>query len=158
MSSNCTHPNCFDLEVCRRPPKTPKARQPIRRTGIKKHPSKPKESQVELKTWFLDRAKEMIGRCCNCGGDSCAYSSMYWKWSICHIFPKEPQYGFSSVSTHPLNWIELCIPCHTLFDRSLSVAHTMKCWKAATDKFLLFEKDIKENNRKYLAIFKSFIS
>jgi hypothetical protein len=151
MSNNCRHPTCYDSDMCRRPPKVPKKRTPLKRTQIKSRikPFKEKEGASEQSVWFLERAKEMTGFCCNCGELSSARSGTYWKWSICHIMPKST---FPSVATHPLNFIECCISCHTLFDRSLSVAHTLKCWPEAVRKFNLFKNEIKESH-KYLDLF-----
>jgi hypothetical protein len=68
--------------------------------------------------WFEARRKEMIGTCqCGCGQPSSKKDDMYYRYSICHIFPKNKK-AFPSVATHPLNSIELAFwgGCHTTFD------------------------------------------
>lgn len=157
MSYNCNHPTCYDSPECRRSPPIKKTYS-LGRSSLKasKGTFKKKSkiiSQEEQNKWFLDRAKECTGICCNCGGPSAITSGIYWKWAIAHVFPKEEKYGFPSIATHPNNFIELCIECHTLYDRSLHVAHTLTCWKFAVEKFELFKDYIEEKSRKYLGLF-----
>ena len=105
-----------------------------------------------LTAWYEERRYEMTGLCCNCPNHSLAGSSLMWKWSIAHILPKE---HFKSVMTHPLNWIELCERCHTLFDRNYMTASKMQCFPFAVQRFSVFEPLITEKH-KLLTIFKSY--
>lgn len=139
----CLHTTCGN--TCHRPQEARRERKPI-----PTYKDKPRSKKTDINAWFLDRAKEMTGKCINCGGNSCARSGSFWKWSIAHILPKNI---FESCSTHPDNWLELCIECHTFFDRSLSVAHTMKCWPIAVKKFKAFEASITERH-KHLELFR----
>jgi hypothetical protein len=160
MGTNCSHPTC-DGE-CRREVKKKKIyylnRSPKIATKPKKKLCDKEINSGDLNRWFLERAKECTGICSCCGKPSSIRSGVFWKWSIAHIFPKEKIHGFPSIATHPDNWIELCIQCHTLFDRSLHVAHTLPCWGIVVKKFLIFEEDIKETSRKYLSLFKEYAS
>ena len=105
-----------------------------------------------LNQWFDLRRKEMKGMCINCGCKSLAYNDKMFKWSIAHILPKNI---FLSVRVHPLNWIELCEQCHTLFDRNLLTASKMNCWRFAVDRFNSFEVEVKETH-KYFDLFKLY--
>lgn len=94
---------------------------------------------ASLSEWFDQRRKEMTGVCCNCGNGSHKHSDVYFRFSIAHVLPKNI---FKSIAVHPSNCLELCITCHTFYDRSFADAAKMPCFPLAVEKFKLFENDI----------------
>lgn len=89
----------------------------------------------DLEIWFNDRRKEMTGFCKHCGGTSCRDSDKYFKFSIAHILPKS---YFSSVATHPDNWVELCFwgnNCHGNLDNTILSLSELNCWDEIVTKF-----------------------
>lgn len=132
----CSHSNC--RSTCH-VVSNAKPRTPLKRTPIKKV-YKPKEVKIEgLNAWYLARSKEMTGKCQNCNKPSSARSSIYWRWSVCHILPKSL---FPSVATHPLNNLELCISCHSQFDSNWLTASKMPIFLKAKHRFELFVENI----------------
>lgn len=101
--------------------------------------------KLELDGWFLERAKEMTGTCANCGGKTTKGDKKYWKFSIAHILEKK---NFHSVSTHPLNFIELCHfgkSCHTNLDNKIIEMQDMKCWSEIQLRFsIMYPSILKE--------------
>ncbi len=92
-----------------------------------------KQKNIELEKWFLERKKEMTGICQNCGGKTEKNTKQY-KCSAAHILPKSK---FKSVSTHPLNFIELCFygrSCHTNFDNKIIDIDKLNCYDEVLKK------------------------
>ena len=102
------------------------------------------QDSISLDLWFKERRHEMNGVCCNCGNPSSKFSDTHYKFSIAHILAKAI---FKSVMTHKLNWIELCMVCHTKFDRNLMTAMTMRCWIFAVRKLRQFIDEVTEKNK-----------
>jgi hypothetical protein len=117
--------------------------------------NRPEEERLD--EWFLARRKEMTGTCqCGCGGKSCKKDDLYYRHSICHIFPKNPK-AFPSVATHPLNWVELAFwgGCHGNMDnRSVEKWPQMACWDDIKAKVLAMEPYLtpEEKGRKFYQI------
>ena len=99
------------------------------------------KERAKLDKWFADRKKEMTGVCSNCGKSSMKFEPDKFHWSIAHIIKKSI---FKSVSTHPMNFLELCWLCHQTFDSGYENAQKMYCWQEAKRKFGFFEKQITE--------------
>ncbi len=105
-----------------------------------------------LDEWFLERRKEMTGTCsCGCAGKSSKNDDMFYRHSICHIFPKSK---FKSVITHPLNWVELSFwgGHHTVFDEGgMDKWPGMACFDDIKAKVLLMEPYLtpEEKGRKF---------
>ena len=98
--------------------------------------------EERLDEWFLERRKELVGTCqCGCGQKSCKSDDMYYRFSICHIFPKNPN-AFPSVATHPLNFVEMAFwgGCHTTLD-TMGVGRwpNLSCWDDIKAKVLAME-------------------
>lgn len=105
-----------------------------------------KKQPIEgLGQWFRDRREEMTGACMETGVKTAKFNDSFFVFSIAHILPKE---HFRSVATHPLNWIELSIESHTLFDRNWATAAKMKCFAIAKERFKKFEHLIAPEERK----------
>jgi len=102
------------------------------------------KEKSELDKWFNDRKREMIGVCCNCGNPSMKFDANKFHWSIAHILKKSI---FKSVSTHKMNWLELCWLCHQTFDSSYENAQKMYCWEEAKRKYLFFKNFIEEKHK-----------
>lgn len=108
-----------------------------------------KASQEDtLSNWFNSRRKEMTGVCAECGNGSHKHSDVYFRFSVAHILPKKKAYGFPSVATHPLNWVELCMKCHTVFDSNWATASKMKSFAIARERFRQFEDAIAPEERR----------
>lgn len=109
-----------------------------------------KEDDAILEQWFLDRSREMKGKCVECGGKSTKGNPQYWKYSICHILPKAI---FTSIATHPLNFIELCHfdnSHHNNFDTlgyEWAREHMTKAWKIIVQRFILMYPSIAKEER-----------
>ena len=112
--------------------------KPIARVSArtKERVSDKAEASAELERWFLDRRKEMIGVCVNCGRPSCKNDDKYYKFSLAHLLPKA---YVKSVATHPSNFLELCFwgdnSCHTNFDNGMLDLTQMNCWDEIVRKF-----------------------
>lgn len=104
-----------------------------------------KEENDKLQKWYLDRKKQMCGECQNCGNKNCKHNDKFWKWSIAHVLPKNI---FKSINTNDNNWLELCIDCHTAFDRSWEDASKMPVFKFAIIQFNLFKDQISEEEKR----------
>lgn len=105
-------------------------------------------SGAEMNMWHDERRKEAKGVCANCGGKTCKDNDTYYKFSNCHILPKE---FFRSVKTHPLNCIELCYfgnGCHPQMDNKLLDLIDMACWNTIVERFVAMYPDIAINERR----------
>lgn len=105
---------------------------------------------VTLDQWFLDRRKELTGKCKHCGGRTCKGDPLYYKHSVCHILPKRL---FPSVATHPLNSIELCFwnnNCHAAMDNNILDMTDMHCWNEIVEKFVKMYPDIDPKERRHI--------
>ena len=111
--------------------------------------------EIKLDEWFKERRKEMSGLCsCGCAGPSCKNDDDFYRNSIAHIFPKA---HFKSVSTHPLNWVELDFwkGHHTNFDnQGLEKWPNYACWDDIKVKVLSMEPYLtsEEKGRKFYQI------
>lgn len=143
----CNHPTCNDS--CRRPVKEKKI-YTLKRTPLKKT-FKPKPVNDELQQWFLDRRKEMIGYCaCGCGSDTSKYDDKLFKHSICHILEKR---NFTSLKTHPLNFIELAFwgGCHSNMDNlGASEWPKKKYWPEVVRRFKLMYPEIDPSEYQFI--------
>lgn len=101
---------------------------------IAKKSEKRKQKEKEMMnddtmvSWFEDRRKELVGTCqCGCGEKSQKKDDLYYKHSICHIFPKSK---FESIAAHPLNYVERAFwgGCHSRMDD-----RSMDLWPAMAD-------------------------
>ena len=103
---------------------------------------------MELNRWFIERRKEMTGKCHHCGGKSCKSDDKFFKFSICHILPKA---YFPSVATHPLNFVELCFwdkNCHGNMDNKMLDLTEMACWDEIVTKFQVIHPHIAKEERR----------
>ncbi len=130
------------------PPKEKKGIAPVsekKKAQLKEEKPK-RDQQVE---WFAARIKEMKGECLECSKpinkDVFAFAVM----SVAHVLPKRNNM-FPSVATHKNNSLELCVDCHSLYDRSWDDACSMKVWPLAVDKFISIYPSIAANERKHL--------
>lgn len=119
------------------PPKETKRIAPVsEKKKAKDKAEKPQKDLLDL--WFIERSKEMTGKCVNCRRPSTKGDPQYWKFSICHILPKAL---FPSVATHVLNFIELCFwdeSCHSNFDNKgyeWTKEHMPKVWAIVVARF-----------------------
>lgn len=95
-----------------------------------------KEKDGELEKWFLAVRKKLTGVCqCGCGKPSCKNDDTYYKFSCCHLFPKN---RFGSVATHPNNYVERAFwgGCHSrLDDFGMDRWKEMADWPEIVEKF-----------------------
>lgn len=66
-------------------------------------------------------------------------------WNIAHILPKN---DFDSVAQDDDNFLELCIDCHTKYDRNWMTAQEMPVFKLALEKFDTFKDKIAEKEKR----------
>src|SRR5665213_3050718 len=86
--------------------------------------------------WFLERRKEMTGKCQHCGGKTERYNDKMFHFSVAHILPKKL---FDSVKTHPLNFIEFCYygnSCHSNFDNFMLDITDLNCFDLVIERFV----------------------
>lgn len=114
------------------------------------HRNPPKKKNPELPRWYLDRRIEMTGICMHCGGETCKWDDLRYKWSLAHILPKDPIYGFPSIMTHPANCLELCYwnnSCHTNYDNKILLVTQMNCFDIIIERFQEIYPFIAPNER-----------
>jgi len=125
--------------------------KPVAKIAIKKKVDKKDTKNQDQ--WFIDRSKEMTGKCVECGGKSTKGDKTYWKFSICHILPKRI---FKSVATHPLNFIELCHfgeSHHANFDNlgfEYAKEKMQKAWVVIVARFKVMYPAIAPEERKHI--------
>jgi hypothetical protein len=116
--------NSFILDQLRkaREPKPKKERKPIAKVSKKRAKQIADEKELRgdndtlKENWFKARRKNLVGVCqCGCARPSQKKDDMYFRHSICHIFPKGK---FESVMYHPLNYVERAFfgGCHSIMD------------------------------------------
>jgi hypothetical protein len=107
------------------------------------------DSETQLQQWYSHIMATEEPVCWETGERINKEDELGWRGSIAHILPKNL---FPSVATHPLNYMILKMwgGTHTDYDSSWSKAKLMKVWPIAVERFLQFEKDIADNERKYL--------
>lgn len=106
-------------------------------------------TKSELDMWFEARRKEMIGLCANCGGVTNKNDDKYYRFNIAHILKKSK---IKSVSTHPLNYMELCFfgnSCHSKVDNKDGWGST-KCFDEVKKRFEIMLPLIEDNELKYI--------
>lgn len=132
--------------------------QGLKAPETKKAPGGPKKPKAEgdekqelsLTEWFLERRKEMTGKCKHCGAVSCKNDNLFFKHSIAHILPKRL---FPSVATHPDNWIELCFwskNCHGNFDNGILDMIDLHCFDEVIEKFIRIYPAIDNKERRHI--------
>lgn len=126
------------------------ARTPREKKAPGKKEMKPTASPegFTLAEWFLERRKEMTGKCKHCGGRSCKHDDLFYKHSIAHILPKRL---FPSVATHPDNWIELCFwekNCHGNYDNGMLDLMQLNCFDEIIEKFIRMYSAIDKKERR----------
>lgn len=138
-------------------PKPPKHKKPIAKKSAKKlkqeaelKAAAKKGGGGELDRWFQARRKEMNGRCLHCGEKTTKHHDQWYKASIAHILPKRL---FKSVSTHPLNWIELCFwsnNCHANYDNHTLDITELNCYDLVIERFIAIYPAIAPKEKKYI--------
>ena len=116
------------------------------------------KGNAELGRWFIERRKELDGKCHHCGNPSCKNDDKYFKFSICHILPKSI---FKSVATNQYNFIELCFwgnNCHENMDSKMLDLIEMNCWDEIVNKFVkIYPSIAKEERRRIPKILLEYI-
>lgn len=117
------------------------------------------ETVSALYDWFMDRGKELTGKCAHCRKKSSKGDPKYERFSVAHIFPKA---YFPSVATHPSNFIELCFwdeSCHTSYDQQgIEYLLDGPAWSLMVERFNTFEHLLtqEERGRKFYQQFKKY--
>lgn len=104
----------------------------------------------ELKAWYDARRIELTGTCqCGCGQPSQKDNDKYFRGSICHVFPKSI---FTSVKTHPVNFIERAVfgGCHNNLDeRGMQYWPNMADFEDIKARFFILEKLLTSAEKKH---------
>ena len=98
--------------------------------------------------WYLERRKEMTGKCSHCGEKSCKDNDKYFHYSIAHILEKST---VPSVATNVNNWVELCHfgnGCHSMMDRKLLSLINMNCFDEIVNKLVKMYPSIAPQERR----------
>jgi len=111
---------------------------------------KPKDfvGKNELGEWFLERRKEMIGKCWHCNGKTMKDDNAKFHYSVAHILPKKL---FPSVATHEFNFIELCYynqSCHKNFDDGMLSISDLNCFDQVIQRVAIMYPMIAKEERK----------
>lgn len=138
-------------------PKVEKPKYQLRKKSLKRLAEEAAEKEAGtdegMDRWFIERRKEMKGRCQFCNWKTEKANDETYRRSIAHLLPKRPNM-FPSVATNPDNWLELCFygeSCHTNFDNniiSLELLHDSAEWKIISEKFKRIFPFIAEAERK----------
>lgn len=113
--------------------RTDRAPKPLKKTvGKKKY--------EDLRPFYSTAMAVATGKCFECGEN---IPSLWRQASIAHILPKSK---FPSVASNALNFVELCVSCHTKFDTGFETASKMKCWVYAKARFNKFKDQISEED------------
>lgn len=107
------------------------------------------DAKTELQLWY-DRIMSTEEPVCWETGESIDKTDrLGWHGSIAHILPKKT---FPSVATHPLNYVILKMwgGTHDRYDGSWSKAQKMKVWPRVVERFLQFQHEIADSERKYI--------
>lgn len=138
-------------------PKQPKQRKQIAKKSAKKLKQEAEEKQItyrgggeELDRWFEARRSEMKGVCLHCGEPTTKNQDSWYRASIAHILPKRL---FRSISTHPLNWVELCFwknNCHGNYDHHTLDITEMNCYDLIIERFIAMYPDIAPKERRFI--------
>lgn len=137
-----------------------KKKQPIKKVSDKKKQQIEAEKkergdgETELTKWFRGRMKQMVGRCKCCGEKTETKKYEFAIGSIAHILPKRNN-QFPSAKYHPLNFIELCYPCHQNFDNfwSWDDKANLDCWPEIIEKLIMIEPILTQEERNKLPEF-----
>lgn len=98
-------------------------------------PNPAKEKFEALERWFNTIRRKLTGKCqCGCGRASSKDDEKYYKFSCCHLFPKN---RFESIMYHPNNYVERAFwgGCHTNLDSRMDKWPTMADWENIKEKF-----------------------
>jgi hypothetical protein len=112
-----------------------------------KKTTKTKDESSDI--FFNDQRKVMTGVCqCGCGKPSQKDHDVYFRFCICHIFPKKL---FPSIATHPMNWVERAFwgGHHTNMDnRSIELWTSYSDWSDIKEKFHILAPLLSDKERK----------
>lgn len=130
-----------------------KPKKPLRKVSVKKaaemKEQKASGSDNGLDKFFNEQRKKMSGQCgCGCGQPSQKKDDVYFRFCICHIFPKAI---FKSIATHPSNWVErtFWIGHHTNFDNmGMDLWPMYEDWETIKEKFHELAPLLTEEERK----------
>lgn len=101
----------------------------------------------KLDTWYRQHVRLLTGRCWECGAIIVTSNYRIAKAAVAHVLPKE---FFSSVETHPANYLELgaACGCHRKYDKSWNSAQQMKVFPLALLAFRQFQDAIAAAERR----------
>lgn len=114
----------------------------------KKEMAENKDGDAALDKFFEEARKTLTGTCqCGCGAKSQKNDDLYYRFSICHIFPKAI---FKSIATHPLNRVERAFfgGCHTNMDEGgLDRWPGMADWNDIKERFYILAEYLSDEER-----------
>ena len=126
-----------------------KVQKPIAKKSVKRIEQEKNYDKNETQwEWFLQRRKELTGKCSHCNGRTTINDDEKFHFCIAHILPKA---YFPSVSCHPLNYIELCSfgnNCHGNYDNRILDLIDMNCFSTIVDRFVAMYPMIDKNERR----------
>jgi len=121
---------------------------PKRQEKINKEKEQRGDDQTEKEKWFQARRKDLSGFCkCGCFEKSQKNDDMYFRHSICHIFP---QSKFDSIKLHPLNFVERAFfgGHHSVMDdTSMDRWPNMGDWQDIREKFFILSPLLTDKER-----------
>lgn len=126
----------------------------LRKEDIKLVDGMEKQKFEELQQWYKDFGREIekhpYCRECELNGIRTFIPSKFYRAASAHLLAKRKEYGFPSISTHPLNRLVLSASCghHGLWDRSWEDASSMKIFAEAVPKFIKIYPSIAKSEHK----------
>lgn len=125
----------------------PKSEKRMAQEAADKILQMPDEDSMKEK-WFKEIRPMLTGTCqCGCGGASQKNDGMYFRHSICHVFPKAK---FHSVKYHPINFVERRFwgGCHSVMDdTSMDRWPQMADWDDIKEKFFVLAPLLTDEER-----------
>lgn len=113
-----------------------KLKQVSDKLAAKRAEEKAAGTESDIDKFFESQRPRMIGICqCGCSQKSQKNDDTFYRFCICHVFPKRI---FSSVATHPLNWVERTFwgGHHTNFDeQGMDKWPLMADWEDIKERF-----------------------
>jgi uncharacterized protein with PIN domain len=100
---------------------------PAGKSAVKKQAEKAtKVVKKDLSAWFEEQLSAAPERCEECGAKLAESMGINPRTIVCHIVPKNKNFGVPEVATHEDNRFYGCYKCHQVYDTGGEKAAAMK--------------------------------
>lgn len=129
-------------------------KKPASKSASQKAKQKEKQDRKRALTpWFETQLLQAPKKCENCGADLRQSMAINPRTIICHIVPKNNDYGCPSVATHLLNRWYGCQKCHGIYDTGGEKAAEMPVIPICKSRLGKFIDQIPEKERRHIPNF-----